>query len=340
MTPRASIIVVEYRTASHIEGCLRALLASEVPRDAYEVIVLDNASPTPVDHLREQFGEVRWVHLRRNVGFAGGSTFAMSRARGDIVCGVNPDCRVAPDWIARILATFDADSRVGVVGSKILHPGTPILQHAGGRLFANGRSEHIGDGEPDHGQHDRLRDVDYVCGAAFAARRACIDEVGYLSPAYFPAYYEETELCTRARRADWRVVYAPDAVVEHDGSVASGGASSDAYLQRYHEGRMRYVLRNHRSKLLTDFLPAEAAWLRMMGPRERIICARAYARAALDAFREDRGRATEADVREEHAPRRTHHHDLSGHDADEHQAAEPELGDAHTTSAESVRTGS
>lgn len=323
MTPRASIVVVEYRTATHLEGCLRALLASELPRDAFEIIVLDNASPTPVDHLRERFGGARWIHLRRNVGFAGGSSFALTRARGDIVCGVNPDCRVAPDWIAKMIATFDADPRVGVAGSKILHPGTPILQHAGGRLFANGRSEHIGDGEPDHGQHDRLRDVDYVCGAAFAVRRACVDEVGYLSPAYFPAYYEETELCTRARRAGWRVVYAPDARVEHEGSVASGGASSDAYLRRYHEGRMRYVLRNHRPRLLTDFAPAELAWLRAMSARERLICLRAYARAALDAFDEDRGRATEADVLEEHAPRPTPTHDLGGSTPPPRRAAEP-----------------
>lgn len=311
MTIRASILVVEYRTAEYLEGCLRALLASELPRDAFEIIVVDNASPTPVDHVRERVPQARWIHLRRNLGFAGGSALGLSRARGEIICGVNPDCRVSPSWLAEVLAAFDRDERVGVVGSKILHPGTTVLQHAGGRLFPNGRSEHLGANEPDRGQHDTERDCDYVCGAAFAVRRATVDEVGYLSPAYYPAYYEETELCTRARRAGWRVVYAPRARVEHEGSVASGGARSDAYLARYHEGRLRYVLRNHGPReLLLSFAPAELAWLRVMGRRERWICARAYAGAAVSALSSGRGIAGPGDVLAEHPPRDPEPHEL------------------------------
>ncbi len=297
-------MVVEYRTAAYLEGCLRALLATELPRDAFEIIVVDNASPTPVDTVRDRFPEARWIHLRRNLGFAGGSTVGLSRARGEVICGVNPDCEVSPSWLPRMLGVLDAHPGVGVVGSKILHPGTQVLSHAGGRVFPNGRSEHIGAGETDHGQHDVLRDVDYVTGAAFAVRRRTIEEVGFLSPAYHPAYYEETELCARARAAGWRVVYAPGAVVEHQEAVASGGATSDAYLRRYHTGRLRYVLRNvPPARWLTDFAPAELAWLRLMGSRERRICAGAYVRAALSARREAPGTAGPDDVVSEHAPR-------------------------------------
>ena len=298
--PLASIIIVEYRTADYIGECLASLEASELARDRFEVIVVDNDSPTPIGHLRERFPHVRWVKSQRNLGFAGGCALGLERASAPIVITVNPDCVIAPDWLARMLEPFDDDPRAGVVGCKILYPGTEVLQHAGGRLFANGRSEHRGRDEKDHGQYDETLEVDYVCGAAIAVRRATIEEVGFLSPAYFPAYYEETELCVRARRAGWKVLYTPHAVVEHHESVASGGAMSQTFLERYHESRMRFVYRNTGPKqLLTDFLPAEIAWVSRMGRQERWICARSYATALFSAWREDRGTPRDADVIED-----------------------------------------
>jgi GT2 family glycosyltransferase len=297
--PLASIIIVEYRTADYIGECLASLEASELARDRFEVIVVDNDSPTPIGHLRERFPHVRWVKSRRNLGFAGGCALGLERAGAPIVVTVNPDCVVSPDWLTRMLEAFE-DPRAGVVGCKILYPGTRILQHAGGKVFANGRSEHRGRDEQDHGQYDQTREVDYVCGAAIAVRRATIDDVGFLSPAYFPAYYEETELCVRARRAGWKVLYTPHAVVEHHESVASGGAMSETFLQRYHESRMRFIYRNTGPKeLLSEFLPAEIAWVSRMGHHERWICARSYASALVTAWRETRGTPRPGDVIED-----------------------------------------
>ena len=204
---RLSIIIVEYATLEHLPDSLGAIFRSAVPDDLYEVIVLDNASPTPVtEALRERFPRVRWLKARENLGFAGGCAAALEHARGEIVASVNPDCEVRPGWIGAVLAPFARDPRVGVVGSKLLYPGTRVLQQVGGRIYSNGRSEHLGAGELDSGQHDVLRDVQYVCGAAFAVRRETIQDVGFLSSVYFPAYYEETELCVRARAASWRVI--------------------------------------------------------------------------------------------------------------------------------------
>ncbi len=301
--PRASVIVVEWRTADYLPRCLEALEASELPRDAFEIIVVDNDSPTPIDHLHEAFPSVHFISSRRNLGFAGGCQLGASRARGEVLLMVNPDCVVAPDWLGQMLAVFDAEPRAGVVGCKLVHPGTRVLQHAGGQLFANGRSEHLGRDEADHGQYDEPREVDYVCGAALGARRSTVDEVGFLSGAYFPAYYEETELCVRVRRAGWKVLYTPHARAEHHESVASGGALSEVYLRRYHHGRMRFVYRNTAPlRMLTDFLPAEMAWLSHMDRKERWICAKAYGRALVDAWREDRGTPAPGDVSAERPP--------------------------------------
>ncbi len=282
---QATVIIVEYSTRPYLLECLDSLERSDFPRDDFEIIVVDNASSTPVDGIIDTYPRVRFIKSRRNLGFAGGNTLALERARSDNILLLNPDARATPDWLGEMLKSLATPS-VGVVGCKILHPGTQVLQHAGGVLFPNARSEHRGRGQDDVGQYDREADVEYVCGAAIGTRRDVIDKVGFLSSAYFPAYYEETELCVRARRAGYRVLYNPRAVVEHHESAASGGASTRKYLRRYHESRMRFVYRNYSLRELAfQFLPSEAAFLSSRDMGERRVCTRAYLLALL-SFRD------------------------------------------------------
>jgi len=297
---RASVLIVEYATGRHLPECLRALLKSTLSPDDFEVIVVDNASPTPVGHLASQFPAVRFLTSRRNLGFAGGNRLALSYARGTHVVLLNPDAIPAPEWLAAVLSPL-RDPAIGIVGSRILHPGTDIVQHMGGVLRANALSDHVGRGQRDRGQWSGLVDAEYVSGAALALKREVIDQVGFLSPVYHPAYFEETELCVRARRAGFRVVVAPDARVEHHEAVASGGARARAYLRRYHESRLRFVLRNYGGReMLMRFLPAEASWfLRWCPPFERRICLAAYLRAPRSAWDGSRGEPSPEDVVED-----------------------------------------
>lgn len=285
---RASIVIVEYSTRTYLPRCLDSIRALDFPRDEVEVLVVDNASPTPFRAIAADFPWVRLLESRENLGFAGACCLALPECRGDAVVLVNPDVEVHPGFLLEVLAPL-SDPEIGIVGSKIYYPGTRVLQHAGGLLFPNGRSEHRGRGEPDVGQYDELEDVDYVTGAAMAIRRDVIDRVGFVSPAYFPAYYEETELCVRARAAGLRVVYAPRAVVSHHEAVASGGGGGETFLRRYHTNRIRFVLRNYSLfDLVSRFLPAEAAFQRSLehAPVERGICVRAYAQALVSVIRQ------------------------------------------------------
>ncbi|MFO0564618.1 MAG: glycosyltransferase [Polyangiaceae bacterium] len=173
----ASVLIVEYRTKQYLPACLDAILASSLPDEEYEVIVVDNASPTPVADLWAAYPRVRFLTSRRNLGFAGGNALGLEHALGEHIVLLNPDAVVTPSWLGEILAPLE-DPSVGVVGGKLLHPGTDVLQHAGGVLFDNALSTHLGRGERDFGQWDRTLDVDYVCGATISLSRRTIERVG------------------------------------------------------------------------------------------------------------------------------------------------------------------
>jgi hypothetical protein len=84
-------------------------------------------------------------------------------------------------------------------------------------VVRDGRVEH----EPDRGQYDRQEEVFYFNGAAALLRKAALADAGSLDPRYF-MYYEDLDLSWRLRLRGWKVLYVPQAVVEHEHAASSG----------------------------------------------------------------------------------------------------------------------
>jgi GT2 family glycosyltransferase len=256
--PPVSVVIVSYNSAACLPACLASLAGQSYPN--YEVICVDNASE---DGSLEVLARYPWVDVlasRENVGFAGGCNLGISQASGAIVVLLNPDTVVEADWLAALIAPLQTDRSIGIVGSKILSSDGATILAAGGWYNAWGLSRHYGAGEPDRGQHDAARDVAYVTGASLAVRRSVLEQVGGLDPGYYPAYFEEIELCHRARQLGLRVLYAPASRCRHLESQSVGAGSSN-YVRWYHRNRWRFLLKNYSwGRLLFSALPLEAAW--------------------------------------------------------------------------------
>jgi GT2 family glycosyltransferase len=197
---------------------------------------------------------------------------------------LNPDTVVGDNWLANLVAPLMRDERIGVVGCKLYYGDGRTLQHAGGILRPpQAMPDHYGVNQQDDGRWDEPRDVDYVTGAALAVRQTVLDQIGLLDENYF-LYFEEADLCWRARQAGYRVVYEPGATAVHFESALSG-RGSPFYLTHFHTGRWRFLLKHYPApQLLAETLPAEKGWLAAIGPVERLALATAYRRAGQIAW--------------------------------------------------------
>ena len=65
------------------------------------------------------------------------------------------------------------------------------------------------------------QDLTAVVGTAMLVRRDAFDEVSGLDIS-FPVAYNDVDFCLKLRRAGWRVVYVPDAILIHKGSASYG----------------------------------------------------------------------------------------------------------------------
>lgn len=220
-SPRASIVIPVYGAFGHTLACLRAI-AAHPPATAFEVIVIDDASPDDsLAKLRAIDG--LHVHARAtNGGFIAACNDGASLARGDVLVFLNNDTVPQPGWLDALLATFDAQPDAGLVGAKLLYP-DGRLQEAGGVVFADGSGWNYGRFEdPVDCRYTYLRDADYVSGAAIAIPRALFERLGGFDVRYVPAYYEDTDLAFKVRAAGLRVLYQPASVVVHDEGTTSG----------------------------------------------------------------------------------------------------------------------
>jgi GT2 family glycosyltransferase len=237
------IIVLNWNGEAVIVPCLRSLLGvTEVP---LRIIVVDNASTDDsVAIVRGEFPEVEVIENERNLLFAEGNNAGLRRAfdaGGRYMLLLNNDTEVDPRFASAMLSALHSDSSVGIVGPKILYHDDPRrIWYGGGDFFpVLGVPRHQSIRRIDGSFTDGRRDTGYVTGCALLVRREVIEDIGLLDPHYV-MYCEDVDFCLRARRAGWRCVYEPNAVVWHKVSASSGGGMTPYKLE--HRLRSTYRL--------------------------------------------------------------------------------------------------
>ena len=237
-SPRASVLILAWRNVSSLARCLTSLQKHLPAATAEVIIVLNGASHDVVQFVRVNVRGGRVVHSDVNLGFAGGCNSAAAAARGDYLVLLNDDAEIERGWLEALIDAADAHPRAGAIGSRILFPdGT--LQEAGCVIWRTGATTAVGRyAASDAEAFATPRFVDYCSGCSLLIRRDLWQSLGGMDERYFPAYYEDVDVCLAMRAAGWRVLYQPASVVRHVES-----ASSDAEFKRFlvRRNRERFV---------------------------------------------------------------------------------------------------
>ncbi len=216
--------------------------------ESFEVVVVDNDQREPP----ELDGRVRLIRNPQNAGFARACNQGIGASEGELVVLVNPDVLVESGFFESLERFFGEDPGAGIAGPRVvdedgglqlsarreLGPVSGLLSRTSllTRLFPGSAAvEHmfpataaIRTGEPTK--------VDWVSGACMAVRRRALDDLRGLDERFF-MYFEDADLCRRARDAGWLVYYLPRVPVSH----SAGGSS---------KSRLRATWTLHRSAFL------------------------------------------------------------------------------------------
>jgi GT2 family glycosyltransferase/glycosyltransferase involved in cell wall biosynthesis len=268
--PVASIIVLAWRAGPFLLDCLRSV-EEHVRAVPYEVIIVLN-EPT-----NELFADVQRavtgamvLRTRVNVGYGGAHNLAARYARGEYLVLLNDDAVVHSNWLETLVETVERRSDAGAIGSTTLFPdGT--LQEAGCVIWDDGSTVKVGRNLPSGTRKfDYERRVDFCSGASLLVRRKSWFAVGGMDDAYYPAYYEDTDLCLKLAELGETTWYQPRSYISHQES-----ASTNSEFRAFLFAKNKAIFRERWERLLGERETAEpwdpqaidrAAWSAMGRP--------------------------------------------------------------------------
>ena len=220
-SPKVSIIVVNWNNFKDSAECLESLKRVTYP--SYEVIMIDNGSDGDDARLfKERFGEsIRLIINEKNYGFAQGCNIGMKDAldRGaDYIVLLNNDTVVSPDFLYEPVRIAQSDEKVGIIGGKIYCYEYPEhIWFAGGCInYWTGMTPIIGTCQIESGQFEDIAEVDWICGCFMFITRDLLQTVGMLDKRFFFGW-EDADLCVRATKQNFKVLYVPGSKIWHKG---------------------------------------------------------------------------------------------------------------------------
>ncbi len=236
MSKRPVIILLSYGGADLTLDCLRSL--DRQTGVSFDVLIVDNASPDgTAEMLRRERPQVELLQAGSNLGYAGGNNLglrhALRNSDGPFLL-LNNDTLLESDSLQALLAALDRHPEAGILGPMVYTWGEGnTISSAGGRIdWRHADAVNIGAGEPDAGQYGP-RSVDFINGCSLLITRQAIARVGMLDERFF-MYWEETDWCTRVRRAGFDVRFEPGARLRHKATILPSDLGPNAlyYMTR------------------------------------------------------------------------------------------------------------
>lgn len=220
-------IVVAYRSGLALEAACASVLASSGIR--VEVRLVNN---DPTDHLPHNLAQhdhrITLLQPGRNLGFCAAVNLAIGSSAAPYVALVNPDARVDPDYVPRLVGQLDSRPSLGSAGGRILRRG------AGGRTYIDSTGlaflpgrRHVdrAHGKRDDGRRLGVEEVFGVTAAAAVYRTTSLRAVaveGQILPQSFFMYLDDVDLAWRLQAGGYRSLVDHAAIAWHERRAAMG----------------------------------------------------------------------------------------------------------------------
>ncbi|MFH1537398.1 MAG: glycosyltransferase family 2 protein [bacterium] len=220
-----SIIIVNYNMKELVSACLRSIFG-DPPGAGCEVVLVDNNSADgSAEYLKEKFPDVNIIKNSENAGFARACNQGVRASGGDIVLFLNPDTEANGGALDHMASYLKENERAAIVGPKTVNTDgsiepsvyyfpTPL------RTFIDSLYLHKtfrGLNGYEHSDYESItapRKVEVICGSCLMVKREALDAIGAFDEVMW-MYGEDVDLCWRARKAGFDVLYLPGCSIVH-----------------------------------------------------------------------------------------------------------------------------
>jgi GT2 family glycosyltransferase len=233
--PTISVVVPTRDRPAALARCLASLSVQDFPANAFEILVVDDGSASPVTIEPVVSARVPVRVLRQTqAGPAAARNRGMGSAAGTFVAFTDDDCVADRTWLAALTRTFAAHPEAGVGGT--------VANALESNLWSEASQLLIGFLHAYYNR-DPLAARFFTSNNIAFPRLALLDAGGF-DPVYQRAAGEDRELCDRWTAAGRQLIYAADARVAH----AHPMTCRSFWRQHYSYGRGAWGFRRARAK--------------------------------------------------------------------------------------------
>ncbi len=241
-----AVLIVTYNSEEQIEACLSTLIEQRRAIDQ-EIIVVDNqSSDQTVEIIQKKFPQVRLYTPGKNLGFAKAVNFAAKQSSAKYFLLLNPDTKVLDHAVDKVYTFAETNPSYGFYGGRTLKEDGVTLEPSScwGQptvwslfLFATGlstlfRGNSFFDPEAIGGwKRDSIREVGVITGCFLLVQTSAWKTINGFDEDFW-LYGEDADLAIRARRAGFRPVIYPEAVVVHEVGQSSTSHQKMIWLFR------------------------------------------------------------------------------------------------------------
>lgn len=261
--PQVSVIVPIYNGEMDLPGLIECLERQDFPIKQVEYLLVDNNSSDRTAEILAAATQTSKINLQHLTEAEIQSSYAarnraIKQSQAPILAFTDADCRPHPQWLTQLVKPFE-DPSVGIVVGEIeALAGKSLLEQYADRNGLMCQKFLLEHSFCAYGQTANL-----------AIRKQAFKDVGLFRP--YLTTGGDADICWRIQReADWRLVYAPEAIVAH--RHRSNLKSFRSQWRRYGSSN-RYLHQLHGVNLMRELTPREVAyrlsrWLLKELPRD------------------------------------------------------------------------
>src|SRR3989344_5544472 len=255
-----SVIIVSHSTNVLTSDCIISVIKN-TKGIKYEIIVIDNASNdgsiTMLKRYKSKIANFSLILKKKNFGFGKANNQGMKNAKGRYLLLLNSDTKINSNVLGEMISWMDKNSDIGISSCALLNI-SGSYQGTGGyfptlpRVFSWMILQDIPFMDkiikPFHPMKEKSgfknekfyrieKELDWLTGAFLLIKREVYEEVGGFDEDYF-MYTEETDLCYRAKMAQWKIYYNPKWSIVHLGGAR--GTKELAVLKEFEGVKLFY----------------------------------------------------------------------------------------------------
>lgn len=218
------------------------------PVKIFECSKDETENATLIDEFKEVSSDRKLLIIKNdnNYGFAEGNNIALRYAAEtldqDYFLLLNNDTVVDKNFLTHLIENAEKKDDIGIVGPKVYKYAQPdAVDFAGGTIdLWRGKTHHINSNELNDAQT-----VDYIEGCCILLKKEVIEGVGLLNSDYF-AYWEETDLCMRAKKEGFKILCIPEAKIWH--KISSSTKKISEFSEYYFTRNMFWFMKEYAKK--------------------------------------------------------------------------------------------